>query len=413
MACRPGAFRATAARGLRGEAARKAGRDELLVVWLLVATGILAIFWVPWLIERAPSISVDWGAEEISRAAWWITGPITLLRRAYVWAVGWGSTPLIAGLGALAVLAAWRHPPRQLAGALMMVLAVCLLPSSVKRGDAQRSYFGVYRVMLSLDGQWNTLVHGTTLHGAQRVRDEQGNGVADITPATYYYPQSPMARAVGVVRARVTAEGRSPRFGVIGLGTGSLACLAGEKESWRFFEIDPVVVDIAAKSESFTFLQNCQPTPDIVIGDARLTMAKEKDGSFDLIIVDAFTSDAVPVHLMTAEALEMYLAKLAPGGVALLHISNRYLDLDAVLGATSTIVPGAHGLIVSDDSADGSYAQSSSTIALFSRSADVLEKFRETGTATDLVRETMKPWTDDYSDILAPFLSKYRKRFGR
>ncbi len=196
-------------------------------------------------------------------------------------------------------------------------------------------------------------------------------------------------------------------------------------EAWRFFEIDPVIIDIAVKSESFTFIENCQPKPDIVIGDARLTMAKEPDGSFDLIIVDAFSSDAVPVHLMTAEALEMYLAKLSPNGVVLLHISNRYLDLDAVLAATVTVVPGATGLFISDDTADGSYGQSSSTVALFARSEADLAKFREIGTATDLLPATaapgatpptkpaMKPWTDDYSDILAPFLSKYRKRFHK
>ncbi len=142
----------------------------------------------------------------MSRAAWWITGPITLLRQAYTWIVAWGATPIIAGLIGIALLAAWRHPPRQLDRRPADGHGNLLDALQRQTGEAQRSYFGVYRVMLSLDGQWNTLVHGTTLHGAQRVRDAEGNTVADITPATYYYEQSPMARSVATARETATAE---------------------------------------------------------------------------------------------------------------------------------------------------------------------------------------------------------------
>ena len=187
------------------------------------------------------------------------------------------------------------------------------------------------------------MTHGTTLHGAQRLRDLTGNLVSDVTPGTYYYPGSPMAAAVKIVQARLDAEGELGRFGVVGLGAGSLSCYSRKHEAWRFFEIDPIVVDIAAKSNHFTFLANCQPKLDAVIGDARLTLAKEPDKSFDLIIVDAFTSDAVPVHLMTAEALQLYASKLTDNGVVVLHISNRYLDLDSVLGATLPLVPDLKG----------------------------------------------------------------------
>jgi SAM-dependent methyltransferase len=304
-----------------------------------------------------------------------------------------------------------RYPMRQLMVALLMFAAVTRLPSGVARGDAERSYFGVYRVMLSLDGAYNILIHGTTLHGAQRVRDERGNVVADATPATYYHPASPMAETTKKRRDILASQSRKGRYGVIGLGTGSLACHAAEGEAWRFFEIDPVVVGIAKDSGSFTFIENCQPNPDIVIGDARLTMAKEKDESFDLIIVDAFSSDAVPVHLMTAEALRLYLAKLKPDGIALLHISNRYLDLDAVLAATQPLVAGSHGVVLSDDASDGSYAQSTSTVALFAKSKEALEPYRSIATAIELEAGDVRPWTDDTSDILRPFLSKYRKRF--
>ena len=112
------------------------------------------------------------------------------------------------------------------------------------------------------------------------------------------------------------------------------------------------------------------------MGDARLTLAKEPDRSFDLILVDAFSSDAVPVHLMTAEALQLYAGKLKDDGVLVLHISNRYLDLDSVLGATLPLVPQLKGLIVSDDKADGTYAQNTSTIAVFAKDEHALDPFR-------------------------------------
>jgi hypothetical protein len=320
----------------------------------------------------------------------------------------WGFTPALTLLFAVAVVAFWGRGIRQLAAALMMFAAVVLLPSSVMRGQAQRSYFGVYRVVLSENSDFNVLTHGTTLHGAQRIRDRFGYSVVDNTPGTYYYPESPMAHAVRIVQTRRMVAPDKGRFGVVGLGAGSLACYAKKGERWRFFEIDPVVVDIAAKSNYFTFLHNCLPNTDIVIGDARLTLAKEPDGSFDLLIVDAFTSDAIPVHLMTAEALQLYASKLKDDGIVVLHISNRYLDLDSVLGVTRRLVPQLHGLIVADDQADGSYAQNISTIAVFSKSAGSLAPFRELYGAQDFSKGDVAPWTDDSSDILGPFLSQWR-----
>jgi hypothetical protein len=321
----------------------------------------------------------------------------------------WGTTPVIALVFALAAVAFWSHGARQLTAALMVFAVVVMLPSSVKRGQAQRSYYGVYRVSQSEGGDFNVLTHGTTLHGAQRLRDLTGHLVSDVTPGTYYYPGSPMAAAVKIVQARLDADGEPGRFGIVGLGAGSLACYSRKHEAWRFFEIDPIVVDIAEKSKHFTFLANCQPQLDAVIGDARLTLAKEPDKSYDLIIVDAFTSDAVPVHLMTAEALQLYTRKLTDNGVVVLHISNRYLDLDSVLGATLPLVPELKGLIVSDDKADGSYAQNTSTIAVFAKNQAALDAFRAVDGAQDFHAGGVAPWTDDASDILQPFLSQWRR----
>jgi hypothetical protein len=368
MACRPGALDI-----------RLQDRDELMRLWLILAGGLLAIFWAPW---AAGQLGLRFG--------------------------DWGVTPALALTFAALVMLFMLWPPRQLAAALLMFLTIVMLPSSVKRGDAERSYFGVYRV--KSDGDFNYLTHGTTLHGAQRIRDTTGAYVVDTTPATYYHPRSPMARTVEIMRRRLEAQGRKGRYGVIGLGTGSLACYAAEGETWRFFEIDPVVVNIASTPENFSFLSNCLPKPEIVLGDARLKLAKEPDQSFDLIIVDAFSSDAVPVHLMTAEAMQLYMSKLKPDGVALLHISNRYLDLDAVVGATAPAIPGMDGVLVSDDESDGSYATSTSTVALLSRSAEALADFRSIDdmTVKEFDGEGLPAWTDDYSDILGPLLAKRR-----
>jgi hypothetical protein len=397
MACRPGVFSgAAASRCLASLAAclapvlpalkddqkprlNDADRSELLVLWLIVAGGLLAIYWVPW---AANKLNLDLNE--------------------------WGATALVAFLLTALLISQSARPPRQLTTALLIFLALVWLPSGVKRGQAQRSYFGVYRVQTSADGEYHTLVHGTTLHGAQRIRDAEGQLVDDATPATYYYEGSPMANTIAKVRERLgEAKGR---YGVVGLGAGSLACHAKEGEKWRFFEIDPVIIGIASDERYFSFLRHCQSKPDIVIGDARLTMAKEANGAFDLIIVDAFSSDAVPVHLMTAEAVRLYLDKLKPDGIALLHISNRYLDLDSVLGANLALLPGVEGFIISDDEADGSYAQSTSTVAVFAKSKGALDPLRELKEIRAFDDAGLRAWTDDYSDILGPFLSKLRVR---
>jgi spermidine synthase len=170
-----------------------------------------------------------------------------------------------------------------------------------------------------------------------------------------------------------------------------------------------VIVDVAAKSTYFTFLANCQPKPDIVLGDARLTIAKEPDRSFDYMMIDAFSSDAVPVHLMTVEALQLYASKLKDDGILVLHISNRYLDLDSVLGATMPLVPQLKGMIVSDDKADGSYAENGSTIAVFAKDERALDAFRAIEGSGPFTPSKLSPWTDDASDILGPFLSQWRR----
>jgi spermidine synthase len=192
------------------------------------------------------------------------------------------------------------------------------------QGTRTRSYFGIYEVRTrNVEGQpfARTLTHGTTLHGVQ-----------NLVPAVQHEPTSYYARRSGVGLALTNAQamyGSNARIGIIGLGSGTLACYARPSERWTFFEIDRHMVDVARSR--FTFLNHCAPHARVVLGDARLTIARQPPGQIDVLAVDAFSSDAVPMHLLTREALRVYGRALSPNGLVLFHISNRYLDLEPVV----------------------------------------------------------------------------------
>ena len=304
-----------------------------------------------------------------------------------------------------------RYPPRQLVAAGLICLTLMWLPSAVRQTGSQltqRSFFGVYRVQTVPDpnGIYRVLNHGTTLHGAQRVADENGKAVDDTVPTTYYYPKSPIGKTIA--KRREILGTQKGRYGIVGLGTGSSACHKQEGETWKFFEIDPVVINISKDPKNFTFIGKCQPDIDIAIGDARLTIAKEPDASFDLFIIDAFTSDAIPVHMLTKEAVELFLNKLKPDGVVLLHTSNRYLNLNSVLGAILKELPeGTAGMGMSDKGTE-SNGESGSSVAIFAKSESALAPYRAFTGAEELDDKGLGAWTDDYSDILGAFVSRWR-----
>jgi hypothetical protein len=372
MACRPGALNL-------GEGKEKK-KDEAVMLWLIAAVGLLVIWWLPTI-------------------AGYLTLPQSLVQL--------GPTPLIAMVLAAVLLANVNFPARQLVAAALMALALVTLPSAVRQADSQitqRSFFGVYRVADSPETGYRTLVHGTTLHGAQRIVDDEGKAVDDTVPTTYYYPESPMGSTIAKRREVLKAKGEKGRYGIVGLGTGSSACHKQEGETWKFFEIDPTVINIAKNPKNFTFITKCQPDIDIAIGDARLTMAKEKDASFDLLIIDAFSSDAIPVHMLTKEAVELFLSKLKPEGVVLLHTSNRYLDLNSVLGAILKELPeGTAAISVTDRQATGGYGQSISSNVIFAKSAAALQPFRSLEGVSEVEDNGVRAWTDDFSDIWGAF----------
>lgn len=188
-------------------------------------------------------------------------------------------------------------------------------------GMRVRSYFGVYTVTDDPYRQQRRLAHGTTLHGLQRT--DAGH---ELEPTTYYGHQS----GVGLALDRA---GPNASVGLVGLGAGTLSCYRRPGQRWTIFEIDPAMVEIARDPSKFTFISRCAPDVPIVIGDARLRIATLPPAQFDILIIDAFSSDAIPLHLLTAEAIGIYARALKPGGILLVHISNRFFDLEPVLSA--------------------------------------------------------------------------------
>ncbi len=193
----------------------------------------------------------------------------------------------------------------------------------------ERTFFGVMAVRESLltdeknqPEMYHELFHGTTKHGAQRLIPTESK-----TPLTYYSRPSPM----GQLFKTFDAQNESWNIGVVGLGAGALACYAKPSQTWTLYEIDPLVVDIAKNSAYFSYLSQCAPNAVSEIGDARLSIQNKPDGTFDLLMMDAFSSDAVPTHLLTREAIELYFKKLKPNGILAFHITNRHLLLKKVV----------------------------------------------------------------------------------
>ncbi|SMF71150.1 fused MFS/spermidine synthase [Allosphingosinicella indica] len=232
-----------------------------------------------------------------------------------------GGSILIAILGVVSI---GRKPVFAIClGALMLSYGGWLTLRLSAEDTRTRSYFGIYQVIERHDEAIRTLMHGTTLHGVQNLAPGK-----ERSPTSYYGPNSGVGRAM---LAAPALYGPGARIGVVGLGTGTLACYAQPAERWTFFEIDPAMVRIATDPARFTFLRRCAPEARIELGDARLMLERAPPASYDLLAVDAFSSDAVPMHLLTREAIRSYGRALAPNGLLLIHISNRYLNLEPVL----------------------------------------------------------------------------------
>lgn len=296
----------------------------------------------------------------------------------------------IAFIGVL--LMPWRH---FFVGVLMLLLLAKGGTQTIVDtfdGVRTRSYFGIYTIRDYPDRKLRTLAHGTTLHGQQST-----DPLFRQLPMTYYGPSS----GVGIAFTHAQQlYGRNANIGVVGLGTGTLACYRREGERWRFFEIDPAMLEYS-RNGTFTYIADCAPDAEVVLGDARLELAKTPDGSFDLLAIDAFSSDAIPLHLLTDEAFGVYLDALSRDGVLLVHISNRYIELEPVLAA----VAKKRGLAVAvrnDNPADRTSFTPSSWVAM---SRDPARIMAMQALAPDfpwhqLSKPAPRVWTDDHASIL-------------
>jgi len=314
-----------------------------------------------------------------------------------------GAICKIVAVGFVILVMLWRQKPALVVSltALIFVFTGAWAPG-LDRVSLARSFFGVHQVIDTVDGDYRLLFHGTTIHGAMRLRDKDGSVPSGRPePLTYYYFGGPIGEGIEMARR---AHGLQ-RVAVVGLGGGALACHRKDGENWTFYEIDPEVVRIAQDPKLFRFMPECAPQAHVVLGDARLTLAVA-GAPYDLIVLDAFSSDSIPVHLLTREALQIYLAKLAPRGQIVVHISNRHLDLAPVLGAAADTV----GLVPyfkkkGIDFVESGYKSSSAVMLLTRSEKDLGNAVAEQGW-TRVHAPVGAMWTDDFSNILGA-LARY------
>ncbi|MFI4973210.1 MAG: spermidine synthase [Caulobacterales bacterium] len=291
-------------------------------------------------------------------------------------------------------------------------IAALIVSGAVIAGGASRevaharNFYGVLRVVDRDSPPMRVLVNGTIDHGAQS-RDPARR----LQPLSYYHPDGPL----GQLFAKVGGGPATRAVAVVGLGAGAVACYAHPGERWTFFEINPAVVKIARNPALFTFLRDCPAHPEIVMGDARLSLAREPDAAYDMIILDAFSSDAIPVHLMTREAMQLYLAKLRPGGMVVFHVSNQFLELPPVvaniskaMGLTTRLWEDPKSTDSDSDNAPPStdYKDAADWMIVVRRAQDLGPIAQDQRWEGVRLNSDIGLWTDDYSNVFGAFLLK-------
>jgi len=255
-----------------------------------------------------------------------------------------------------------------------------------------RDFFGIYRVQNTRDGMFRVLYHGTTIHGVQSRLPQNRN-----YPASYYHPEGPL----GYLLLGVIPPHPGRRVGVVGLGAGTTAAYAGPGESWTFYEIDPLVERIARDTSYFTYLADAQSPPRVVLGDARISLARDSAARFDVLVLDAFSSDAPPVHLLTREAVRLYFERLAPGGLLIIHLSNRFIDFPPVVAALAQDA-GLVGRVWGHNLTLGEFYRGAfaSIWAVLGRREEDLGRIGRDPRWKSLETAPGALWTDDYSNIV-------------
>lgn len=320
--------------------------------------------------------------------------------KAFNWTIG--AVLVVAGLVS-------REPlPFAAVIAVVFIVGQAYKPDSEVR-ETMRSFFGVHKITETADGQFRVFLHGTTIHGAERLRDEKGDPITGKPPMiTYYHVNSPMGVTVKATRERVAGP---IKVAVVGLGTGTFACFAEPGDSFKFYEIDASVEKLARDPAHFRYITECAPDVPVVLGDARLTLAQSAD-KYDLIVLDAFSSDAIPIHLMTREAMATYVSRLAPGGIVLMHVSNRHLELASVVAG----IAHANGLVsmvnnraARDDEDDAKYVFTSTAVISAREEKDFATLLDDKDWTAIEPDANQRIWTDDYSNVVGSIIRQYRK----
>jgi hypothetical protein len=295
---------------------------------------------------------------------------------------------LALGACTLATLAFARKPVRFAVVASTLLGLFVLSQSS---GNVERTFYGVIRVTQGKSERW--LIHGSTVHGIQSLDPRYRS-----QPLSYYGRRGPAGDAFQVLQA----EKRFRRVSIVGLGVGSLAAYARPGQTFTFYEIDPAVVRVASDPSLFTYLSGARGSVHVVVGDGRISLQHTRNGTEDMVVLDAFNSDSIPVHLMTREAFRLYLTKLNPNGVLLVHVTNRYLDLAPVVGAIARDL-GLHAVT-------RFHAVDPVRLRIGEQPSQWIALARDRARLGGLERRHWSPlpadpgeraWTDDFSNILS------------
>jgi SAM-dependent methyltransferase len=277
--------------------------------------------------------------------------------------------------------------------AALLLAYTLILPGYIEAANriyVTRNFFGVKEVLDDPAAHLRKLLHGDTIHGIESTDPARAG-----QPLSYYYRGGSVSDVIDILRSRSGPQ----RFAVLGLGAGTMAAYADADHHVRFYEIDPSVEPIAR--QYFTFLPRCGSNCDVITGDGRLQMAQEADGSFDFLLLDAFSSDSVPTHLLSREAIQLYLSKLKPNGILVFNVSNRYLNVEKLVSA----LVGDAGLTAFyrfDEAGD--LRKLGKTSAQHIAAARKPEDLPGIGSRPGWTRinrpEGFRPWTDDYSNLM-------------
>jgi len=299
------------------------------------------------------------------------------------------------GVDAVIVITAYLAQRRRIRFALAFAILVAAyriaLPGFLDRYQTlyiARDFFGIKRVAYDLDSNMKKLLHGDTLHGQESL-----DPLLSGKPISYYHETGPVGDIMKVIAGRPAQH-----VAVVGLGTGTMAGWARSDRHITFFDIDPQVYEIS--HNFFTYLRRCAAQCDVILGDGRISIEKAPDNEFDVLMLDAFSSDSIPAHLVSREAIQMYLKKIKPNGMILFHVSNRYMNVEGLVAAI-IVDAGLQGLVRYDDNEDA-IGKTTSDYVVAARSEDDLgDLVDDLNWSTVEKPARIKPWTDDYSNMLA------------